>query len=84
MEPARLGRHPENTQRAVLVRVFGVRALGFLRFELRVLFLERVRNVFQKDQPEDNMLVFGSIHAAAQRICHLPELLLVPDVGTIG
>src|SRR5688500_7794733 len=83
MPPARFGWHPENTQRAVLVRIFGVGALRFLDFQLRVLLLERVGNVLEKKQTEDNVLVLGGIHAAAQRVRHLPKLGFVTDIGSI-
>ena len=83
MRPARLGRHPEDVERAVLVGVFGVGALRLLGYELGVMLLESVGDVLEKDQAEDNVLVLGGVHAAAQRIGHLPELGFVADRGTI-
>src|SRR5258705_11364298 len=79
MPPARLRRQPKNIQRAVLVRVFGVSALRLLRFELGVLLFESIRDVFEKDQTKNDVLVLRGVHAAAQRIGHLPKLLLVAD-----
>jgi hypothetical protein len=48
-----------------------------------MLLFESIRDVLQKDQTQDNMLVLGSIHAAAQRIGHLPQLLLIAYRGAI-
>jgi len=39
-----------------------------------VLRLERIRNVFEEDQAEHDMLVLGRIHVVAQRVSRLPEL----------
>ena len=74
VRPARLGRHPEDVLRAVLVGVLGVGALRLLGFELRVLLLEGVGDVLEEDQAEDDVLVLGGVHAAAERVGHLPEL----------
>ena len=76
VRPARLGRHPEDVQRAVLVRVLGVGALRLLGVELGVLLLEGVGDVLEEDQAEDDVLVLGRVHVAAQRVGHLPELRL--------
>lgn len=84
MGPARLRRHPEDTERAILVRIFRVRALRFFGFEPGVLFFESVGNVFEKDQAEDDVFVLRRIHAAPERVCHLPKLLLVADGSTVG
>jgi hypothetical protein len=52
--------------------------------ELGVLGLESVRNVFEKDQAEDDVLVLRRVHVVAQRIGHLPELGFVADIRTVG
>ena len=65
VRPARLRWHPENVERAVLVRVLRVGALRLLRFELRVLRLEGVGDVLEEDQAEHDVLVLGGIHATA-------------------
>ena len=77
MTPAGLGRDPKDVLGAVLVRVLRVGALVPLRHEGGVPLLEGVGDVLEEDQPEDDMLVFGGIHRAAQGIGHLPELGLV-------
>ena len=79
--PARLGRHPEDRERAVLVRILGIGALGLLRNEPRVLFLESVGDVLEEDEAEDDVFVLGGIHTATQRVGHAPELGLVADGG---
>ena len=81
VRPARLGRHPEDVLGAVLVGVLGVGALRLLGHELRVLLLEGVGDVLEEDQAEDDVLVLGGVHAAAQRVGHLPELGFVADGG---
>ena len=83
VRPARLGRHPEDAEGAVLVRVLGIGALRLLGHELGVLLLEGVRDVLEEDQPEDDVLVLGCVHAAAQGVGHLPELGFVADRGTV-
>ena len=81
VRPARLGRHPEDAQRAVLVRVFGVGAARLLGHEFGVLLLEGVRDVLEEDEAEDDVLVLCGVHAATQGIGHLPKLGLIADVS---
>ena len=64
---------------ALYLAAAGVGTLGLLRDELGVLGLERVRDVLEEDQPEDDVLVLGRVHVVAQRVGHLPELRFVPD-----
>ncbi len=80
--PARLGRHPEDIHGTVFVGVFGVSPLSTLSLERRMMLLKGVRNIFEEDQAEDNVFVLGSIHAAAKRVGHFPELSFVADSGT--
>jgi hypothetical protein len=77
VRPASLGRHPEDAQGAVLVGILGVGAALFVGDELRVLFLEGVGDVLEEDEAEDDVLVLSGVHAAAERVGHLPELLLI-------
>jgi hypothetical protein len=39
-----------------------------------VLFLKGVGDVLEEDQAEDDVLVLGGVHAAAEGVGHLPEL----------
>ena len=57
--------------------MFEVGALVGLGLELSVCLLEGVGDVLEEDQPEHDVLVLGGVHAAAQRVGHLPELGLV-------
>src|SRR5665648_381275 len=77
--PTRVLRHPEDVYRAVLVEVLRVRPARLLGDELGVLLLERVRDVLEEDQPEDDVLVLPGVHVVAERIGHLPQLGLVAD-----
>jgi hypothetical protein len=79
--PARPGRNPEDVVGPVLVAVLGISALGLLTDELRVLFFEGVGDVFQEDQAKGDVLILGGIHAAAERVGHLPELGFVFQRG---
>ena len=46
--------------------------------------LEGVRDVFEEDEAEDDVLVLGGVHAAAQGVGHLPELSFVANGGASG
>ncbi len=59
----------------------GSAPLRLLGLELGVLLLEGVGDVLEEDQAEDDVLVLGGVHAAAQRVGHLPELGFVADGG---
>lgn len=84
MRPARFGWHPEDVLGPVLVGVFRIGALRLFGLEPGVHFLECVGDVLEEDQAEDDVLVFGRVHAAAQGIGHAPELGLVTDIGRGG
>ena len=73
VRPARFGRYPKNVDGAILVGVFGVGALALLRDELRAIFLERIGNVFEKDQTEDDVFVFRRVHIVAQLVSRRPQ-----------
>ena len=71
--PAGVGRHPEDVLGDVLVAVLG----GFctpLGEHLCVALLEGVGNVLEEDEAEDDVLVLGGVHAAAEGVGHAPEL----------
>ena len=46
-----------------------------------MLLLEGVGDVLEEHQAEHDVLVLGGVHAAAQRVGHLPELRFVADGG---
>lgn len=77
--PTGLSRHPEDGERPVLVRVLGVGAQVDLSRKPCVLLLEGVGDMLEEDEAEDDVLVLGSVHRAAQSVGHLPELCLVAD-----
>ena len=54
---------------------------ALLRFELGVLRLERVGDVLEEDQAEDDVLVLGRVHVVAQRVGRLPQVGLEAEVG---
>ena len=64
----------------VFVPVFRVRA--FFLGERGVLFLERVGDVFEEDQPEDDVLIFRRVHMTAQLISRRPERGLKPQISS--
>ena len=79
MCPAGLGRHPEDVLGAVLVRVLRVGALFPFAFEEGVPLLESIGDVFQEEETENDMLVFGRVHTAPQGVGHAPEFSLMDD-----
>ena len=65
---------------AVFVAVFGVGALRSLGQRAGgVPLLEGVGDVLEEDQAEDDVLVLGRVHVAAQLVGGGPELLLEAD-----
>lgn len=80
--PARLLRHPEHVAGGVFIAVLGI---GF-RFgqQLRVLLLEAVGDVLEKDEAEHDVLVLGGVHRTAQRIGCAPEVRFELELGSIA
>jgi hypothetical protein len=83
--PARSGRNPKNIFSFVFVLIFGIRAfvIAFARDEFGAVFLERVGNVFEKNQAEDDVLVFRRVHVVAEFVGGEPELGFESDVGSV-
>src|SRR5688500_12819654 len=81
MRPARLRRHPEDAVPTIFIRILGIGSASPLSEQLLVMLLERVGDVLQEQQSKTDVLVLRGIHAAAQRVCHLPELRFVADSG---
>jgi hypothetical protein len=83
VRPARLGRDPKDVDGTVFVRVFRVGALLALRVQLCVLRLEGVRDVFEEDQPKDDVLIFRRVHIVAQRVGRSPKLGFEAQIRSI-
>jgi hypothetical protein len=58
--PAGFLRDPEGVGGAVFIRVFRISSAGTVGFEFGVLRLEGIRNVFEEDQAEDDVLVLAA------------------------
>lgn len=82
VRPSRLFRNPENAGGAILVAVFGVGALGLLRFQFGVFRLESVGDVLEEDQAEDDVFVLSRVHVIAERVGGGPELGFEAEVGS--
>jgi hypothetical protein len=54
----------------VFVAVFRIGVFLFL--QLAVALFKGVRDVLEKDQPKDDVLVLGGVHVAAQLVCGGP------------
>ncbi len=77
--PAGFIRDPEDILGEVFVAVFGIGKIVF--GELIVEFLEGIGDVFEEDQAEDNVLVFGGVHVSTEQIGGRPEGLFEAEVG---
>jgi len=82
--PTGLGRNPENVLGLVFVRILriGTGVVALSSEEFGAVFLEGVGDVFQENQPEDDVLVFRCIHVVSQLVSSEPELGLEADVGS--
>ena len=83
MRPAGLRRHPEDVLGDVFVAVLGCLGAPFGQ-NRRMALLEGVGDVFQKDEAQDDVLVLGRVHAAAQGVCHAPKLGLIARGGAVS
>ena len=81
MRPPGLPGNPEDVLREVLFWVLGIGQ--FLREQHRPLCLESIRNVFEEDEPQGDVLVVGGLHVAAELIGRRPELRLEAEIGAI-
>ena len=81
--PAGFRRHPEDVLGDVFVAVLGGLGSPFGQ-NRRMALLEGVGDVFQKDEAQDDVLVFGGVHAAAQGVCHAPKLGLIARGGAVA
>src|SRR5205823_3826568 len=72
--PAGVLGNPEDVVGGVLVAV--LRVGPRLGEQLRPVFLEGVGDVLEEDEAEDDVLVLGGVHRAAELVGGEPELLL--------
>ena len=81
--PAGLGGHPEDVFGLVFVGVLGIGpgVFALAGEELGAMFLEGVGDVFEEDEPEDDVLVFRRVHVVAELVGGEPELGLEADGG---
>ncbi len=56
---------------AVLVGILRVGPTGLFGLEPSMLLLERVGDVLEEDEAEDDVLVLGGVHGTAQGVGHL-------------
>ena len=85
VRPARLGRHPEDALRRGTRRgLRGRRPAAFSASSAACCSSKASEMYLRKMQAEDDVLVLGGVHAAAQGVGHLPELGFVADVGGGG
>ena len=77
LPPARCLRHPEDILHQVFVAIFGVGVRRLLPgAQIIVQFLEGVGDIFEEDQAQDDMFIFGRVQVAAQLIGRSPQRLL--------
>ena len=84
MRPPGLLRHPEDVLGPVFVGVFGIGPLVLGRQKPLVHLLERVGDVLQEDQPQDDVLVFRRVHVVAELVGGEPQLGLESEVGPVA
>ena len=84
MRPAGFLRHPEDVFGAVFVGIFGVGPFVLGCQKLLVHLLERVGDVLQEDQPQDDVLILRRIHVVAELVGGEPQLGLESKVGPIA
>jgi hypothetical protein len=72
--PASFSGNPEDVDGAVLVGILRIGALCLLGFELGTLCLERVGDVLEEDQAEDDVLVLRRVHVRTQGVGGSPKL----------
>ena len=95
--PAGFGRQPEDIRGEIFVAILG--GVGALRFvldepfalgigeaeqQLLAFFLEGVGDVFQEDQAEADVLVFGGVHVPAHLVGGGPKLGFEVEGGAVG
>ena len=86
LEPTGFARDPEDVFGLVFVGVFGVGAgvVALASFEAGAHFFEGVGDVFEEDEAEDDVFVFGGVHVIAEFIGGEPEFGFEADDGGFG
>ena len=80
--PPRALWYEEDTLRGVLVDIL-LEAVA-LCDQLLMLLLETIGNVFEENQPQYHVFVFGCIHITAQHTRCIPNLFFKADIGIIS
>ena len=80
--PACFERHPRDILCEVFVLILRVGVL--VGAERGVLLEEGVGDVLEEDQAEDNVLVLGGVHVAAELIADLPKAVFEAEIGGVG
>jgi len=83
VRPAAFLGHPEDVFGFVLVFVFGVgtRVVTLARDQLGMVLVEGIGDVLEKDEAEDDVLVFRRVHVVAQLVRGQPQLGLETEGG---
>jgi len=86
VRPAGFLGDPEDVGGQVFVAVFGIGAFEFAGVggEEGAAFFEGVGDVFEEDEAEDDVFVFGGVHVGAEFIGGLPEGRFEADGGGVG
>ena len=79
--PPRTGRNKKDTFGGILVHIF-LEAVAF--FNKRLIFLiKTVGDIFEKNQPQHDIFIFGRVNIAAQHARRIPNLFFKADIGSI-
>ena len=71
----------ENTLRGILVDIL-LESLALCE-QFLILILETIRNIFEENQSQYNILVFGCVHVPTQHAGCVPDLFLEPYRGGV-
>jgi len=80
--PSCILRNKEDVFGCVFILVF-FKSIAFFN-QFLVLCLEAIRNVFQKNQSENDRLIFGCVDVPAQDASRVPDLFFKADIACIS
>ena len=80
--PSCILRDKEDVFGCVFILVF-FKSIAFFN-QFLVLCLEAIRNVFQKNQSENDRLIFGCVDVPAQDASRIPDLFFKADIACIS